>query len=90
MIERLLRHLTSADIHRNYVDTHGASIVGFAFTYLLGFRLLARLKNIGRIRLHQAHRTNLPDTNGATGDPVAVPRSSRRTANPNTLTWSPY
>ena len=40
MIEGLLRHLTSAEIKRNYTDTHGASVVGFAFTYLLGFRLL--------------------------------------------------
>ena len=42
MIEGLLKHLTSAEIKRNYTDTHGASIVGFAFTYLLGFRLLPR------------------------------------------------
>ena len=33
------------------MDTHGASVVGFAFTELLGFRLLPRLKNIGSIRL---------------------------------------
>jgi len=35
---------------------NGASVVSFAFTHLLGFRLLPRLKNIGRIRLHPAHR----------------------------------
>lgn len=45
MLEGLLRHDTSADLDRNYVDTHGASIVGFAFCHLLGFRLLPRLKN---------------------------------------------
>ncbi|MEV8638999.1 hypothetical protein AB0395_45825 [Streptosporangium sp. NPDC051023] len=28
MIEGLLRHLTSAEIDRQYTDTHGASIVG--------------------------------------------------------------
>ena len=61
MIEGLMRHLTSAEIDRNYVDTHGASVVGFAFTYLLGFRLLPRLKNIGRIRLHRAHRAGEGD-----------------------------
>jgi TnpA family transposase len=33
-------------------DTHGASVVGFAFTELLGFKLLPRLKNIGSIRLY--------------------------------------
>ena len=48
MIEGLLRHCTDAEIEANYVDTHGASVVGFAFTHLLGFRLLPRLKNIGR------------------------------------------
>jgi hypothetical protein len=56
MIEGLLHHLTSAEIDRNYTDTHGASVVGFAFTHLLGFRLLPRLKNIGSIRLYHSHR----------------------------------
>lgn len=51
MIEGVLRHDTDAEIDRNYVDTHGASVVGFAFTYLLNFRLLPRLKNIGKARL---------------------------------------
>lgn len=45
MIEGLLRHCTDAEIESNYVDTHGASVVGFAFTELLNFRLLPRLKN---------------------------------------------
>ena len=53
MIEGLLRHLTSAEIGRQYTDTHGASIVGFAFAHLLDFRLLPRLKNIGRARLYR-------------------------------------
>jgi hypothetical protein len=51
MIEGLLRHGTDAEIEANYTDTHGASLVGFAFTELLGFKLLPRLKNIGAIRL---------------------------------------
>ena len=53
MIEGLLRHCTDAEIEANYVDTHGASVVGFAFTELLGFRLLPRLKNIGAVRLYR-------------------------------------
>jgi TnpA family transposase len=53
MIEGLLRHLTSTEIDRNYTDMHGASIVGFAFTHLLGFRLLPRLKNIGKASLYR-------------------------------------
>ncbi|MGI8590866.1 MAG: Tn3 family transposase [Nakamurella sp.] len=54
MIQGVLSQLGDADIEKNYVDTHGASVVGFAFTYLLGFRLLPRLKSIGRQRLYQA------------------------------------
>lgn len=51
MLEGVLHHCTSAEVERNYVDTHGASVVGFAFSYLLGFNLLPRLKNIGAARL---------------------------------------
>ena len=53
MIEGLLRHCTDAEVDRNYVDTHGQSAVGFAFTYLLGFTLLPRFKNIGSQRLYR-------------------------------------
>jgi TnpA family transposase len=52
MIEGSLRHCTDAQIEANDTDTHGASVVGFAFTELLGFKLLPRLKNIGSIRLY--------------------------------------
>ncbi|MQY27317.1 hypothetical protein NRB56_29000 [Nocardia sp. RB56] len=55
--EGLLRHCTDTEIEANYVDTHGASIVGFAFTELLGFKLLPRLKNIGSIRLYRPDGT---------------------------------
>src|SRR6266487_3959547 len=53
MMEGLLHHGTDADLEANYVDTHGASIVGFAFCHLLGYRLLPRLKNIGAARLYR-------------------------------------
>ena len=69
MIEGVLRHLTSAEIDRNYTDTHGASVVGFAFTHLLGFRLLPRLKNIGRMRLHRALRAADDDGGGGSAYP---------------------
>ncbi len=42
---------SNIEIDRNYVDTHGQSLVGFAFAHLLGFRLLPRLKNIGAQKL---------------------------------------
>jgi TnpA family transposase len=55
MMEGLIRHSQDIDsqITANYTDTHGASVVGFAFTHLLGYRLLPRLKNIGSARLYR-------------------------------------
>jgi TnpA family transposase len=53
MIEGILRHCTSAEIQRNYVDTHGQSAVAFAFCHLLGFRLLPRLKDIASQKLYR-------------------------------------
>lgn len=49
MIVGLLRHCMDAEMESNYVDTHGASVVGFALTELLNLRLMPRLKNIGSI-----------------------------------------
>lgn len=62
MIEGVLRHGTDAQIEENYTDTHGASEIGFAFTELLGFKLLPRLKNIGAMSLYipEAGPTNWP------------------------------
>lgn len=62
MIEGLMRHATDARIDRNYTDTHGVSVVAFAFAHLLGFRLLPRLKNIGSVRLYRPG-------SGANGNP---------------------
>lgn len=52
MIEGILRHCTNMEVDKNYVDTHGASEVGFAFAYMLNFELLPRLKNINLQTLH--------------------------------------
>ncbi|TYB62046.1 Tn3 family transposase [Microbispora tritici] len=72
MIEGLLRHCTDAEIESQYVDTHGASVVGFAFTELLNFRLLPRLKNIGSIRLYRPDDTPLgwPGLGGSLTRPI--------------------
>lgn len=59
MIEGVLRHCTDLDIDRNYVDTHGSSMVGFAFSHLLGFRLLPRLKDIGSQRLYRVDEASV-------------------------------
>jgi TnpA family transposase len=61
MIEGLLRHCTSADIQKNYVDTHGQSEVAFAFCHLLGFRLLPRLKGIASQKLYRPEAGNPSD-----------------------------
>jgi len=53
MIEGVLRHCTDLEIQRNYVDSHGQSHVAFAFSYLLGFELMPRLKDIGAQKLHR-------------------------------------
>jgi TnpA family transposase len=64
MIEGVLRHCTEMAVERQYVDSHGQSVVAFAFTRLLGFQLLPRLKRIGAQRLYR------PDA----GQPGTYPR----------------
>ena len=56
MIEGLLRHGTDAEIEptTRYPRRQPR---GFAFTELLGFKLLPRLKNIGAIQLYAATPT---------------------------------
>src|SRR6266480_6515749 len=61
MIEGILRHCTSAEIQKNYVDTHGQSEVAFAFCHLLGFRLLPRLKDIASQKLDRPETGNPSD-----------------------------
>ncbi len=53
MIEGVLRHCMDVEIDRQYTDTHGASIVGFAFAHMLGFNLLSWLRNVGSARLYR-------------------------------------
>jgi TnpA family transposase len=52
MIEGILRHCTDTEVSKSYVDTHGQSEVGFAFAYMLGFRLMPRFKNIHLQKLY--------------------------------------
>ena len=63
MIQGVMRHCTEMAVDRQYVDSHGQSTVAFAFTRLLGFQLLPRLKRIGKQRLYR------PDA----GQPGACP-----------------
>lgn len=59
MIEGVLRHCTDMDLQKNYVDTHGASEVGFAFSYMLDFDLLPRFKNIYSQRFYVVSKDDL-------------------------------
>jgi TnpA family transposase len=53
MIEGVLRHCTEMSVEKSYVDTHGQSEIGFAFSHLLGFELLPRLANLNKQKLAQ-------------------------------------
>ncbi len=55
MINGVLRHCTSMEVQKNYVDSHGQSEVAFAFTHLLGFQLMPRLKRIKVQKLYRPH-----------------------------------
>ncbi len=53
MINGVLKHCTSMEVKKNYVDSHGQSEVAFAFTHLLGFQLMPRLKRIKMMQFPQ-------------------------------------
>jgi TnpA family transposase len=59
MMQGVLHHCTTMEIDRQYVDTHGQSVVAFAFSYVLGFNLLPRLKGISRLRLYRPDQGDL-------------------------------
>lgn len=52
MMKGVLRHCTEMSVDKNYVDTHGQSEVGFAFTHLLGFQLMPRIRGIQKQKLY--------------------------------------
>ena len=73
MIEGVLRHCTDLEIQRQYVDSHGQSVVGFAFCHLLGFELAPRLKAIARQKLalpEPGLRRELPNLLPILGTPI--------------------
>lgn len=59
MIEGVLRHSSQMDMDKTYTDTHGQSTVGFAFSYLLGFYLLPRIKRMHKQKLCVPNRKSL-------------------------------
>lgn len=79
MIEGLLRHLTSAEIDRQYTDTHGASLIGHAFAHLLNFRLLPRDKTLPKAKLYR------PEPGSVDAWPKLAPALSNRAVNWETI-----
>jgi TnpA family transposase len=55
MIEGVMRHCMEMSVEKQYVDTHGQRYVAFAFCYLLGFKLLPRLKSIRSKKLYRPY-----------------------------------
>lgn len=53
MIEGVIHHCTEMEVDRQYVDSHGQSTVAFAFSRLLDFQLLPRLKAIHSQKLYR-------------------------------------
>lgn len=54
MLAGIIHHATNAKVDKHSTDTHGQSLVAFAFAYLLGIDLRPRIKGIGRLKLYKA------------------------------------
>ncbi len=54
MMEGVLRHDTEMTVTKHMVDSHGQSEIAFAFSHVLGFQLLPRLKAIHQQKLYYA------------------------------------
>ncbi|MEV5554772.1 Tn3 family transposase [Nonomuraea wenchangensis] len=52
MVEGAMRHETNMNVETNYVDSHGATLIGFGITRLLNFDLIARFKQINVMKLY--------------------------------------
>ena len=71
MVEGAMRHGTDMSVESNFVDSHGASFIGFGITRLLGFDLIARFKQINHMKLYP------PDKGGAEAYPLLEPALTR-------------
>jgi TnpA family transposase len=71
MIEGVLHHCTTMSVDKAYTDSHGQSEVAFAFSHLLGFELLPRLKGIRNETLYR------PDTGMSNAYPNLQPILNR-------------
>jgi len=76
MIEGVLRHCTDMRVQTAYTDSRGQSEIGFAFTHLLGFKLMPRLKGIHKQKLYRP----------VAGQPQAYPRLQSALTRP--INWA--
>ncbi|MFL6055023.1 MAG: Tn3 family transposase [Actinoallomurus sp.] len=58
MVEGVMRHGTNMNVETNYVDSHGATLIGFGVTRLLNFDLVARFKQINTMKLYLPGRAD--------------------------------
>ncbi|XVQ06968.1 Tn3 family transposase [Spirillospora sp. CA-255316] len=58
MVEGVMRHGTNMNVETNFVDSHGATLIGFGITRLLNFDLVARFKQINAMKLYLPGRTD--------------------------------
>ena len=68
MLAGIINHASNAKVKNHSTDTHGQSLIAFAFAHLLGINLRPRIKGLGRIKLNkidanmsQADYVNLQD-----------------------------
>ena len=61
MLQGILQHDTDMDIIEISVDTHGQSVIGFAFSELFNFDLLPRIKNINKQKLYCSSKSKKAD-----------------------------
>ncbi len=61
MLQGILQHDTDMDIIEISVDTHGLSVIGFAFSELFNFDLLPRIKNMNKQKLYCSSRSKKAD-----------------------------
>ena len=56
MIEGIINHNTEMNIEKQFVDSHGQSLLAFAICHLLDFELLPRLKGIHSKKLYRPYK----------------------------------
>lgn len=54
MLSGIIHHASNAKVEQHSTDTHGQSLVAFAFAWLLDIDLRPRIKGIGRLKLYKA------------------------------------